>query len=161
MKPISCIWLLPLSVAGDWVEDGFPAGAWKTVSCWIKLLDLIAPISSTLILWSLLATAPAGASVELVSSLLTNQPRVSQVLPTSTPPSHWHHLIKTGDNFMNIQQELAVGRQLNMRTRIKKPQEGKASALFKRQWGVKIKLHMFINSTSALESASSCAANRF
>ena len=156
MKPISCIWLLPLSVAGYWEEDW----AWKTVSCWIKLLDLIGPISSTLILWSLLATAPARASVELVSSLLTNQPTQSQVVPTS-PPSHWRDLIKTGDNFMNLRQELALGCQLNMRTRIKKPQEGKASALFKRQGGVKIQLHMFINSTSALESASSCAANRF
>ena len=39
---------------------------------WIKLLDLIATISSTLILRSLLATEPAAASVELVSSFLTN-----------------------------------------------------------------------------------------
>ena len=121
MKPISCIWLLPLSVAGYWEEDW----AWKTVSCWIKLLDLIGPISSTLILWSLLATAPARASVELVSSLLTNQPTQSQVVPTS-PPSHWRDLIKTGDNVMNLRQEMAVGCQINMRTRIKKSSRGKS-----------------------------------
>ena len=71
----SIFWSSIIQNCTDFFFVKFPSKLWLQIESfpyWIKLLDLIATISSTLILRSLLATEPAATSVELVSSFLTN-----------------------------------------------------------------------------------------